>query len=265
MRKVSVFFLILFCISLMSCGSLGRKSEPIDLDQPPPPPAVGQIYQYCHKGPRPWGDGQTDVTGERIIAVTGKAEIKKKELWAFEEQFEKSEGIQIGFYDEEYRLHRQILRSNGSEITIIYSPPIEERFIELDVNSKKTIHSEQVMLAGQEGEQVGTIEMTIKVRREKDVRMITPAGAYLCRHLVSRVTLDATIQNEQTTFSATVNSYWCDYIGWFVKEEQAFEPLVHEGEIIRPPYRTESVLIDYQPKRTLRQNFEEEDSKSKKK
>jgi hypothetical protein len=251
---------------LISCGGLGRKKgEPIVLDQPPPPPAVGQAYFYQHTGPQPFSDGSVDVTGGRIVAVTRQIQEKKPILWAFEEHFEKSEGVQIGFYDEKYRLHRQILRAPGGEIEVLYNSPYDERFLNLKADAEKTITVNQQLINAADGANYGNVNMTVKVHRERDERIISPAGAFLCRHFNARIQLKAHIAGEQTDFAATVNSYWCDLIGWFVKEEQVFDPIVKDGQIIRPPYKTESILVSFEPTNYQYHHPVPEEKKSRKK
>ncbi len=241
--KPIIFITIL---TLSSCGGVSRKEEPLDLDQDPPALAVGQAYHYLHKGPRPWGDGTTDATGGRVLAVTSHGRGKKP-LWGVEEHFEKTEGMQIGYYDKEYRLHRQILRAPGGELQIFFDPPIPERYLDLKQGEEDEFTSTQQMIDTQSKEEVGTVEMTVNVRRENDVRIIVPAGAFMCRNFVSRIQLAAEIQGEKSDLSATVNSFWSDSLVWFVKEMQVFDPLVMDGEVIRPPYKTESILVSFEP------------------
>jgi len=170
-------------------------------------------------------------------------EEKKKPLWILEEQFEKSEGIQISSVDSDYLLHRQLLRAENGNLQVNYTPPMDLRHLTIPFGGEKNFDYRQVMIDLSNNTQVGTGKISVKTKREHDERIITPVGAVLCRHFISHVRIEAVIEETTAIFAATEETYWCDTVGWFVKEVMAFDPLIQNGEMIRPGYKTESLLI----------------------
>ena len=230
---------------LLSCASSGSKPKPVILDQPPPPPAVGQWFEYNHKGPRPWGDAAQDATGTRRVQVTAVEEDKKTRLWAFEETFAGSSDVQTSYFDAGYLLFRQHLQGPGGELGIEYSSPMPVRHLPLQPEKEEEFSSDQKIINPFDQSVFGTSKITLHTKRLTDERLVPPAGALLCRHFQTRVTLDSTLFGETITFTSQEETYWCDKIGWFVMEKQTFEPIIQNGEIVRPGYQTESLLQDY--------------------
>lgn len=235
-------FLILL-VGFWHCGSTPKKSVNATLDRKPPEPIVGKVFHYRHIGPRPWGDGRMDATGGRSVAVTGTVKPKNNLLWSIEEQFENSEGVQVGYYDADYRLNHQILHSQNGDLQVEFTPPLHVRHLNLQSGEEKSMDCKQTLTDMTNKQVIGVTKMNIKTKREHDERIITPAGAYMCRHFVSRISIEASIDEKTITFSGTEEMYWCDMLIWFVKETLVFDPLLENGQIIRPGYKTESLLI----------------------
>jgi hypothetical protein len=243
-RLTLVFIL---CSSLFSCSTATKERSEDNFYNPKPPvPSVGQLFRYKHSGPIPWGSGSPDVSGLRIVQVTDRDETKK--LWKIEERFEASEGSQSGFYTDLVELTHVVLHSRDSQLRIVYNPPLTIRYPDLLLDQERTFVSKQTFFAEKSGVPIGTATLTDITRRESyDERLITPVGAYLCRRFVSRIRIDANLSGVQTLLSGTVYSYWCDTIGWFVKEECSFSPMIVNGKEIGIGYKTSSVLESFEP------------------
>ncbi|MDX9752705.1 MAG: hypothetical protein RBU29_02010, partial [bacterium] len=201
---------------------------------------VGQVFTYKHSGPQPWSDGNTDASGKRVVAVMGKTADSKR--WRIEERYDAIEGTLVGEYDDKSLLYRQTLRAAGGELHILFSTPIPVRYGKLEVGEQKISQYTQTFLDSA-GTPVGSAQVTdTTTRGEYDIRIITPAGAYLCRNFTSVIEIQTILQGQTTVFSGTVKTYWCDSLGWMVKEEGSFNPILVEGEPTQPGYKTESVL-----------------------
>ncbi len=238
---------------LSHCAGAPKKSN-FTLDRKPPPPAAGQQFVYQHTGPLPWGDGRQDATGLRTVTVSGQETAGKNPLWRFEERFERDAGIQTGYYDKSYMLYQQDLREGENELRIRYTPPLPVRYLDLPKESEKKFRSRQVMIDLHTDTTVGSGEIDSAVLRGYDVRMVTPAGAYLCRHFTERIQITAQAEDTVTVMRAVVDTYWCDTIGWFVQAEYAFEPMTQNGTVVRPGYRAHSILAGYEPMDPTRLN-----------
>lgn len=239
--------MFLGCLLILAhCGGIPKKSS-FSLDQNPPPPETGQRYVYQHTGPLPWGDGLKDAGGLRVVTVTGPESPGKNPLWRFEEIFERVPGIQAGYYDTNYLLHHQVLREGENELRIQYKPPQPVRYMDLPREAEKTYRSRQTVIDSRTGAAIGTGEITATVRRGYDVRMVTPAGAYLCRHFTERIRMATRVEDLAVEMNAVVDSYWCDAIGWFVQAEYAFEPVIQNGTVVQPGYQAVSILTVYEP------------------
>ena len=233
----------------LSCGETQKKKEDVDysLDRNPPKPAAGQAYLYKHTGPRPWSDGYQDATGGRFVVIP-EDKIPNKSLWNVEEHFERSDGAQTMQIDDKYRMHFVAIKSGETEIVIQYAPALPLRFLDLKKDKTETYKSRFTFINPQTKEPLqGGGEYTCEVERKYDVRIVSPAGAYLCRQFVIHSTIETTVQDSKTTFKAAINSFWCDDIGWFVKEEYTFEPLLANGQVVNPAYTAESILTQYKP------------------
>jgi hypothetical protein len=240
LRLIIYYLLVLCCLSCST--SSNRQVEEEFFNPKPPLPKIGQVFYYQHTGSVPWGNGDKDATGKRIIAVTGKSEDKK--LWRIEERFEKVEGDSIGFYDDAYNLVRQFLLLNGVELRIEYNTPVNLRYTKLDLDEEKIFEYQQAIFNQDSNEPAGGALIRDKTKRSSyDIRIITPAGAYLCRQFTSMITMQIQMQGRLSVYSGTVNTYWCDKLEWFVKEECTFDPIINESEIVQPGYKTQSVLL----------------------
>jgi hypothetical protein len=235
-------------LTSISCGGTQKKKKsPVDLDRYPPKPAAEQAYFYKHTGPRPWSDGRQNASGGRLIVIP-EQNTNDKSLWNCEEHFERADGMQVLQIDEKYRLHYVAIKSGEQEILIRYNPPLPLRFLDLKKDEKKTYKSTFQFIDPQTTEPLeGGGEYTMDVERRYDVRIISPAGAYLCRQFIVHTTSDTAVQDIKTTFKAAINSFWCDDIGWFVREEYSFEPMMQNGQPVQPAYTAESVLSQYKP------------------
>lgn len=234
-------------MGFLSCGGMPKKKETYTLDKNPPAPAAEQAYYYNHQGPRPWSDGRQDATGGRLVVIPPQA-LANKSLWSVEEHFERADGVQAFQIDPQYRMHNVAIKSGETEIVIQYNPAIPLRFLDLKKDEKKTYKSKFIFIdpqtrAPMEGGGVYSAE----VERKYDLRIVSPAGAYLCRQFVIRTTIETNVQDTQIVFKATIHSFWCDDIGWFVREEYEFEPMIQNGEEIQPAYTAESTLAQYKP------------------
>lgn len=241
-------FISLFCsIFLVTCGSTNRNnSEPITLDVTPDPPKVGQWFQYQHTGPRPWGDSQKDVSGERMIRVIGQQLEEGNKYWAIEDVYEKDSDEQVSLYDDRYYLHRQLSRSNVVNAVYEYNPPVSDRHLELKPGQNKIEESEIIIQNPQTGGDYGKIYLTRNVTRMRDERIVTKAGAYLCRHFVSQTKIQYDYRGAITEFSAQEDTYWCDQIAWLVLERVEFQPAIQQGNFVGTGHTSESILVDYE-------------------
>jgi hypothetical protein len=244
-----VALLVAVGLSAVSCGGSQKKKKPTyDLDRNPPAPAAEQAYYYKHTGPRPWSDGRQIATGGRLIVIPAQNPSENKSLWSCEEHFERADGVQVYQIDDKYRIHHMAVKSGDSEILIRYTPALPLRFLDLKKDEKKTYKSHFEFIDPQTTAPLeGGGEYVMNVERRYDLRIISPAGAYLCRQFIIHTSIETTVQDVTTTFKATINSYWCDDIGWFVREEYAFEPMLQNGQPIQPAYNAESVLTQYKP------------------
>ncbi len=239
--------ILMGCLLVLThCAGAPKKSK-FTLDRNPPPPAAGQRYVYQHTGPLPWGDGRKDASGLRTVAVVGQEAPGKNTQWRFEEQFERDEGIQTGYYDKNYMLYKQDLREGRNVLRILYTPPLPVRYLDLPKDREKKYRSRQVFIDPQTNETAGSGDIDIAVRRGYDVRMVTPAGAYLCRHFTERIQITAQAEDTETVMKAVVETFWCDTIGWFVQSDYTFEPMVQNGTVVQPGYQAQSILAGYEP------------------
>ncbi len=216
------------------------------MDIDPPPPAIGQGYLYQHTGPRPWGDGVTDYTGYRAVRIREK--VNEKDLWLVEEAYEKGNRTYLSFCDKDYLIHKQQLSSPNQTVEVIYKPALELRYLDLKKEETETDRTRLTFVDIESQSKIGEAVITDQTRRDYDVRIITKAGAYLCRQFHSDVELHAKVNGSEKRYSGTVISYWSDRIGWFVKQSYAFQPVKIDGEIVQPEYRAESILEDFEPK-----------------
>lgn len=243
-QKSSLLFFIL--LSCMACSSPSNRQTEEEFYNPKPPlPQIGQVFYYQHSGPVPWGNGDLDATGKRIVAITGKSEDKK--LWRFEERFEKSDGDSIGLYDDSYNLYRQYLILNNSELRIEYNTPVVIRYSKIEPDEDKVFDYQQAIFNKGNKEPSGLAAIHDKTKRNAyDIRIITPAGAYLCRQFTSSITMQIQMQGVTSVYSGTIRTFWCDKLGWFVKEECSFDPITKDGQIIQPGYKCQSVLESFE-------------------
>lgn len=236
-------------LSAFSCGGTPKKKKPAyELDRNPPAPASEQAYYYKHTGPRPWSDGRQVANGGRLIVIPIQNPSDNKSLWSCEEHFERADGVQVYQIDEKYRIHSMAVKSGETEILIRYNPPLPMRFLDLKKDEKKTYKSHFEFIDPQTSQSMeGGGDYILNVERRYDVRIISPAGAYLCRQFIIHAEVETAVQDIKTYFKAAINSFWCDDIGWFVREEYAFEPMLQNGQPIQPAYNAESVLAQYKP------------------
>ena len=242
-RSIINFLLV---AGFLSCSTSSNRQVEEEFFNPKPPlPQIGQVFYYKHTGSVPWGNGDKDATGKRIVAITGKSDDKK--LWRIEERFEKVEGDSIGFYDDSYNLVRQFLLLNGNELRIEYNTPVNLRYTKLDLDQEKVYEYQQAIFNQDSKDPVGGAIIRDKTKRSSyDIRIITPAGAFLCHQFTSVITMQIQMQGVLSVYSGTVNTFWCDKLSWFVKEECTFDPITNEGEIIQPGYKTQSMLESFE-------------------
>ncbi|MDP8244502.1 MAG: hypothetical protein P9L94_10515 [Candidatus Hinthialibacter antarcticus] len=228
------------------CNTVSKKKPEDDheLDAAPPPFEMGLSYHYDHVGPRPFGEGDRDCTGGRVVSVLGR-DPDYQNLWVVQDRFECEQGIEIGLYDDKYRRHRQGLTSAAGVIQIEEKPPAPIRYLELKKKDKKTFETEQVFMTAA-GEVVGAAHMTENVERRFDYRIINPIGAILCRYFIVDVSIEADLNGAPVTVAAKVESYWSDKLHWFVQMEYEFKPMQRGGKAVGPAYRAKSVLKDIQ-------------------
>lgn len=249
MKNCFVILCFVGVLFSVSCGSSSKKLEPISLDVTPSPPKTGQWFQYQHTGPRPWGDSQSGVSGERLIRILGKqeeGEKEKKTYWAVEESFAKDSDEQISLYDDQYLLHRQLSRSNEVTAVYQYDPPVSDRHLQLKPDEENEEQSTITIQNPDTGVNYGTIVLTRKTKRARDERMVTKAGAYLCRHFVSQTKIKYDFRGTVTEFNAQEDTYWCDQITWFVKERVEFQPAIQSGDFVGTGHVSESILVDFE-------------------
>lgn len=242
-------FLLIAALSLITtCGETQNKKKPTyNLDKNPPAPAAGQAYYYQHSGPQPWSDGRQDASGGRLVVVLDP-NTPNPSRWNVEEHFERADGVQSMQIDNKYHLHQVAIKSGETEIVIQYTPAIPLRFLDLKKDDKKVWQSHFVFMNPQNNEFMdGSGDYKTEVQRRYDLRIITPAGAYLCRQFIVHTTIETTMSDIKTTFQVAINSYWCDDIGWFVKEEYSFEPMLQNGQAVQPAYQAVSTLTQYKP------------------
>lgn len=248
----SIGFHVVLGLSLIVLGlgfscSGAKKKKPLNLDDTPSPPQAEHAFYYKHTGPRPWSDGSQDCSGGRLVIVMEK-NAESGNLWPIEEHFEKIQGAQIGYYDDKYRLHRQTLQADGSEWLVQFTPPITVRYLDIHRDGEKTYSSVQTIYDSANRETaIGTSKLTVKTKRAYDERIVTPAGAFLCRHLKSQIRIETAGQDSTNVFGATIDSYWCDRIGWFVQETYTFDPVTQNGIVIQPGYNANSTLNRFKP------------------
>lgn len=239
--------LLTCCAFFVSCGSTQKEEhEPITLDVVPDPPKVGQWFQYQHTGPRPWGDSQADVSGERMIRVIGKQEEEEQLFWVIDEDYSSDNDIQRSVYDDQYFLHYQMSQSNVANAVYEYIPPISDRHLKLKPDEEKVEESEILINNPQTGGDYGKIYLTRNVKRVLDERIVTKAGAYLCRHFVSQTKIKYDYRGAITIFSAQEDTYWCDQITWFVLERVEFQPAIQQGNFVGTGHTSESILVDFE-------------------
>jgi hypothetical protein len=226
---ISISCLIFLC----SCGSSSKKNqEPITLDVVPDPPKVGQWFQYQHTGPRPWGDSQKDVSGERMIRVIGQQVEEEKTYWAVEDDYAKDNDEQISLYDDTYFLHRQLSRSNVANAVYQYNPPVSDRHLLLKPDQDKVEESEIIIQNPETGGDYGKIYLTRNVKRVRDERIVT------------KIKYD--YHGAVTEFGAQEETYWCDQIAWFVLERVEFQPAIQQGNFVGTGHTSESILVDFE-------------------
>ena len=247
-KYLGISILWIAFLLLISCSSSTKKKvEEILLDHDPPALGVGHAFYYQHTGPRPWSNGLQDASGGRLLVIPEQDASQAKSLIKYEEHYESSEGSQVGYIDKKYRLQQKHIESGDLALKFIYSPALELRYLDLKKDKLKTYKSSFILhVPGNEAPQ-GSGNIVSKVERLYDVRIISPAGAYLCRQFSSDVSIETTVQDVKTVFKAKIITYWCDNIGWFVKEEYAFEPMMRNGKAVQPAYRAESILSKYKP------------------
>lgn len=233
---------------ITACGSPQKqKTDILELDHNPPAPAAGQAYYYQHTGPRPWSDGRQDASGGRLVVIP-EPKSPDASLWNVEEHFERADGVQVFQIDPQYRLHHLAIKSGDDEIVLRYNPARPLRFLDLKKDKKKTFKSRFVFVDPKTGRTMeGGGTYASEVERRYDVRIVSPAGAYLCRQFIIHTTVETNVQGIQTVFKAEIHSYWCDDIGWFVKEEYDFEPMRQNGQPVQPAYQAVSALVKYKP------------------
>ncbi len=247
-KYLGIIVLSIAVLLMISCGGSSRKKgEPISIDHDPPALGVGHAFYYQHTGPRPWSNGSQDASGGRLLVIPEQDASQAKSLIKYEEHFESSEGSQVGYIDKKYRLHQKDIESGDLALKFIYSPALELRYIDLKKDKLKTFKSSFNLHAPGSETPQGSGNIITKVKRSYDVRIISPAGAYLCRQFMSDVTIETKVLDVQTVFKAKKITYWCDNIGWFVKEEYAFEPMLRNGKAVQAAYRAESILSKYKP------------------
>jgi hypothetical protein len=233
------------------------------LDEDPPPLQVGYQYQYRHEGPYPWSDGKEDVSGLRVVTVTGKSESNAKakqntrsdndrhsendpgSLWRVEDYFENVDGSLVGYYDKDYKQHRQAVETGQIEIVVTNTPPRPIRYLSLAVDDQKTYTIHQTMQRSDAEAIIGESTMKIETERKRDQRIVTEAGAYLCRHFVSEIEIETTLFGQTSKRSATEESFWCDRIGWFVQRKSIFDPVTIDGELVQERYTCQSTLLSF--------------------
>ncbi len=187
-----------------------------------------------------------DCSGGRLVIVMEKDE-RSGDLWPIEEHYEKAPGVQTGYFDDQFQLHRQRLRSGESELSVRYSPPLTVRYLDILRDGEKEYSSTQTITDPTNGAALGTSRLTVKTKRKYNKRIVTPAGAFLCRHLVSEIRIESNGSGTVSVFQGTVESYWCDRIGWFVQENYSFEPVIQGGETVQVGYQSQSVLTRFKP------------------
>ncbi|MGI6454291.1 MAG: hypothetical protein ACOX5R_01555 [bacterium] len=238
---------ILLLILFQGCGS-APKNEPFTLDEKPALLQVGDSFTYEHTGPLPWGNGQIPVSGQRTISVTA-IDPANKNRWIIKDDFEQTDVDQFNVVDRDFRLHRQEMQFEDGTLRVEFNPPMPLRFSEIPEGGQGTYTVSQRLIDASTRKEVGTATIKISTTREQDERIITPAGAYMCRHFISRIEIQSSnILDEKNYATATEESYWCDKIGWFVKLNYRFDPLVQNQKVVRPAYNTETVLTEFDAK-----------------
>lgn len=238
------FAATVFGVGCSTSSKRKKSDDDHELDAAPPQLEAGVAFIYSHVGPRPFGDGKQDCTGERTVSVLGR-DPEYQNLWVVQDRFACEEGIEIGLYDDKYRRHRQGLKSDVGVIQVDEKPPVPIRYLDMKKQDKKTFETEQSFLTI-DGEIVGAAQMVENVERKHDYRIINPVGAILCRYFKTDVVIEANLSGEFLQVEAAVETYWSDKLHWFVQAEYEFKPMKRGGEAVGPAYRAKSVLRDIQ-------------------
>ncbi len=239
-------WLVLLALLFHGCTLLSdvvsNDSSP-NLDQDPPPLRTGQAFLYNHQGPRPWGNPNKDVTGLRAIRVVGKSENKK---WMrVEEKYEQSDELIVYFIDKDYRLHRQEIHLNNNILRMEYRSPQPLRNIDL---KKEKSHTWKYRIdIYQNDQKTGRAKVEEHVNRGYDIRVVTKAGAYLCRHFRTTVDMHAVINKQDRLYTAMIDSYWSDQVSWFIKKNYKFHPGFDKTQGFTPATIAESTILQFQP------------------
>lgn len=239
-----IFGLTALFAGQISCSSGTTKKTAFTLDADPPPLVPGTIFRYEHIGPLPWSDGTTDASGPLTITVLSPNPTQGATFSVVEELYERADGSQLGHYDNRYRLAQQAIAVDDGVLQVQYQPPMPVRYLDIPVGEDKKYTVKQ-RLAGESNQALGDATIVIDTHRDKDERIITPAGAYLCRRFISIIQIVARQNGSEMHFRATEDAYWCDKIAWFVKRSYTFDPLVQGDEIVRPGYKTECTLVEF--------------------
>lgn len=221
------------------CTSTPNRSDETNLDQDPPQPVVGTLFEYDHEGPRPFGEGVEDITGLRWFGVYQF----ERNLWRIDEAFREQPEVRSFYFDEDYSLHREVIFGNG-ELVIDYAPPRELRYLNLQKDQPKTSTYRQTFRRPESNQALGEATITETVTRRYDERIVTEPGAYLCRSFDIKQDYVMQVEGDEITYSVTLRSYWADQYAWFVSEEAEFSPVLRGRERIRGGYRTRSELKD---------------------
>lgn len=230
-------------VALAACGSSPkREDEDHSLDQDPPALAAGQAYLYRHEGPTPFGDGRDDATGMRTVRVLGR-DPEQNNWWVIEDRFENERGVHLSLINDAWLRYRQGLSGPEGIITIDEAPPVPVRFLDLGKHETKTYVYQQTFLSG-DGQPLGAARVIEQVERRYDYRVITDAGAIICRSFHIRYSLLGDLGGEAVELEAEIETYWSDELTWFVQTDYAFEPLLRGGEEAGPAYEASSILVD---------------------
>lgn len=223
-----------------------RSASEVDLDVDPPQPEIGTLFTYNHEGPRPFGEGDQDVSGKRAFGVYRQ----EGNLWRIDEAFQLSPAVRAIYVDDAYRLHREVFLSGEGELAIEYSPARPLRYLDLKKRDPETITFQQTYRQPARTDALATATVTDTTTRRYDERIVTPVGALLCRSFQTELTFELEANEVVAEFSVSMKSYWSDQYAWFISQEAIFSPVRQGGQTLRSGFETRSELLSVEQTRT---------------